>query len=249
MGQGRNIRDVMGHENMEKEPIISKWRKGKELEDEKIAEGFVSGETGKKEGVRRKNFETEEGRKRYVYKEVLSLQEAKDTILIYRIFREANLPVVDFAKIIKKRIGEHDEFVIAMQDLTEENSLIVTERLRADIPEELKIRMIGALAVIHNNGVYDYHPGLSFALREEQSEKGSKVVDFKIIDYANFEIKKEQQENPSEKTDTSRRSFDEECSRDLKELLRGIVSEEDKLREHLINLYWETRSSGRRRLE
>ena len=54
-------------ENMEREPIISKWHKGKELEDKRIAEGFVSEETGKRQGVRRKIFETEEGRKRYMY--------------------------------------------------------------------------------------------------------------------------------------------------------------------------------------
>lgn len=241
--------------NIEKEPIISKWHKGKELEDKKIAEGFVSGETGKKEGVRRKIFETEEGKKQYVYKEVFNLQEAKDIMHIYRIFREANLPVVDFAKIIKKRIWGRDEFVVAMENLTEEGRLIVTERLRADIPEVLKIQMIKALAIIHNNGVYDYHPGLSFALREKQSEKGPEVVDFKVIDYANFEMKKEKQENIDEKINTLKIQFDEtgffdeECSKDLKELLRGIVSEDDEFREYLVNLYWKIRNSGNRQLE
>lgn len=245
----------MSKDSMEKEPIISQWHKSKEIEDKKIAGGFVSVFTGKGEGVRRKVFESEEGRRKmYVYKEVANLKEAKETMQIYAIFKEANLPVVNFAKIIKKKVKDMDEFIIAMEDLTQGGTLEVSERLRSDIPEHLKEQMVQALAVIHNNDVYDYHPGLSFALREKKrNHESSGVIDFKIIDYANFETRKQLEfdECREFKFEGNQRkpSFDEECKRDLRTLLKGITLADDIFREHLVNLYWQLRNSGVKRIE
>lgn len=106
---------------MKKEgPIISKWhKKGEELRDEKIGGGFVSEEVGKQMGVRLKELKTEEGQKFYVYKEVMDKQEARDVLAIYKKLKEAGLPVVRFAKVIKKKVEGKDEFILVMEDLTE----------------------------------------------------------------------------------------------------------------------------------
>ncbi|TSC78556.1 MAG: hypothetical protein G01um101429_732 [Parcubacteria group bacterium Gr01-1014_29] len=239
----------------EKEPVLSKWHKEEEVGDERIADGFVSGETGKQMGVRRKSFETPEGEKFYVYKEVRNLQEAKDSMEIYQNMKTAGLPVVEFAKIIKKKSESGDnEFVIAMEDLTEGGNIIVISLSegedpefstqahvrREDIPFEIKEQMIHALAVIHDHDMYDYHPGISFVIRTEDTGGGSVgVFDFKIIDYANF-MTRAKKKRVEERQQMKEKPFEQDCQDDLRVLLRGIVVN-DQEQEHLINLYRKSR--------
>lgn len=244
---------------MKKEgPIISKWhKKGEELRDEKIGGGFVSEEVGKKMGVRLKEFETKDGKRFYVYKEVMDRHEAKEVLSIYKTLQEAGLPVVEFAKVIKKRVVG-DEFVLAMEDLTENNryeiiSLDSSFRLKyypprsslaieqTRLPEEFREQMVKALAIMHNLGIYDYHPGLSFVLRlkEEEDEEAEEIaLDFKIIDYANLKFSEEI--NPEK--------FNKECREDLKTLLFGIIFEPGQ-EDYLCSLYDNLRSSGIRQYE
>lgn len=231
----------------EKGPILSKWHKGEETEDKRIGGGFVSDEVGKKQGVRRKKFETVEGEKAYVYKEVLDKEDAKQTIQIYQTFKEAGLPIVGFAKIIRKKVNDNIEYSLAMEDLTENgvysvvevrqrvNGKVISELIAtSENPKKLQEDMIKALAVIHNNGIYDYHPDISFAIRlyESENEMGVSIKDFKIIDYANFEEKKEGKDGEFE--------FHAECLKDLDRLLNSICSDEAQV-DRLKKLYFALR--------
>jgi hypothetical protein len=135
-------------------------------------------------------------------------QTALDTLESYNKMKALDLPVVDFLKIVKKREGSEDNYYIAMQDLSDAgknlvvelwqpsrdpdtNQLHYTENLwkEAINADEIKDKMIKALAVLHNNGIFEFHPILSFALivDREKINKGKKFpLDFKILDYSNF---------------------------------------------------------------
>lgn len=232
---------------MEKDPIISKIHKGEEIEDKRIASGFVSGEMGKQMGVRRKVFETEEGEKMYVYKEVEDLKEAKDTMQIYMSLREAGIPVVSFAKIIKKKVDGRDEFVIAMEDLTENGKIRVVEIKDLEsvkelvLPFEMKEDIIKSLAQIHNMGIYDYHPGISFVIRFESKDGEIRAIDFKVIDYANFETLAQAKER-ADKGERMSTEFEVECVRDLDAIIKSIADGVNEIF-NLTNLYEENRRS------
>ncbi|MDP9249576.1 MAG: hypothetical protein M3M85_03660 [bacterium] len=223
---------------MEENPILSKWHKGKETADTKIGDGFVSAHTGRKIGLRRKNLDTPEGEKFYVYKEIGNMKEAKDSMEIYQKMKMLNLPVVEFAKIIKKRSAdEKDEFLFAMEDLTRNGEYevieVVLSSLIREIPTDITEGMVKALATVHNHGMYDYHPNISFALRT----KNDQVVDFKIIDYANFTTKERERSWASYREG----DFENECEKDLFTLLDLLgLGKQDQ--ENLASLYRKERS-------
>lgn len=236
---------------MKKEPpIFSKIHKGEQLSDEKIAEGFETGEMDQDRGIRRKKFQTESGSFHYVDRSLPNEYEAKRVMEIYQILREAGLPVVDFAKTIRKKIDDEIKFFLAMEDLTEDGKFSITEvydrtpqLLATSVnPIVLQEQMIRALAIMHNNEVVDFHPGLSFALRIQSREKDKQesVVDFRIIDYPNLT------KGGLPKGWDGNFEFEEECSSDLKQLLRGVVFEENQ-RQKLENLYRQIREGGERK--
>lgn len=233
---------------MEKEPpIFTKIHKGKQLEDKRIAEGFETGIMDEGRGVRRKKFETEDGHFYYVDRSLPSEYEARRVMQIYMDLKEAGLPVVDFAKTIRKKEGEKIRFFLAMEDLTEDGKFSITEvydktpRLvsASSNPSALQESMIRALAIMHNNEVVDFHPGLSFALRTQprQEDQQEAAVDFRIIDYPNLT------EGGLPKGWSGNYNFEEECDSDLRQLLKGIVYE-DTQRQHLEDLYKQIRERG-----
>ncbi|HBQ21810.1 MAG TPA: hypothetical protein DD708_07735 [Deltaproteobacteria bacterium] len=232
---------------MEKEPpIFTKIHKGKQLGDEKIAEGFETGEMDGGRGIRRKKFETEDGYFYYVDRSLQSEYEAVRVMQIYQLLKDAGLPVVDFAKTIRKKIDGKIKFFLAMEDLTEDDKFTVTEVYnktpqliaKSSNPSALQEQMIWALAVMHNNEVVDFHPGLSFALRTQPREEDQQeaAVDFRIIDYPNLT------KGGFPKGWSGGYNFKAECSSDVRQLLEGIVFE-DSQKQHLENLYRQIRES------
>lgn len=229
-------------------PILSQWHQFPVSSDEKIGEGFVSGQLGKQMGVRRKVFETPTGAESYVYKEVASESEARSSIGIYTSMKEAGLPVVSFAKILRKKVDGIFEYAIAMEDLTEGGVLIVHEFhgtkegpspieeiiSHSEVAHHLMEEVIYLLAVLHNNEIIDYHPGISFAIR---TDRDGVIVDVKIIDYANFESLKDMRPLRGM---TKEETFDSECESDLRSVLYNLTSN-PALQEELVNLYWNIR--------
>src|SRR3989338_8324360 len=208
---------------MEKEPpIFSKIHKDEQLGDEKIAEGFETGEMDNGRGIRRKIFKTEDGLFYYVDRSLANEYEAKRVMEIYQVLQKAGLPAVDFAKTIRKKVDNEIKFISASSN-----------------PSALQEQMIRALAVMHNNGIVDFHPGLSFALRTQTREDDKRVaaIDFRIIDYPNLT------KDGLPRGWNGEFDFEQECSSDLNRLLRGIVFEESQ-KEQLENLYRQTRESA-----
>lgn len=231
-------------------PIISKLHRDASKEhDELISKaGYVSGSTGKEEGVRRKILIGEEEVFAYAYKEVYDIKEARKVMGIYQRMKDLGLPVVDFAKIRRRKSGEQMEYEILMEDLTEKGQKNVMEISmwthgeaidiieQSQNPQQLREEMAEALATLHNNGIYDYHPGLSFALVFEDEREG---VEFKIIDYANFET----EEDLNERNPNNKGTFESECSSDLKRLLEYTCeSKEDE--KAVREIYHQKRFSG-----
>ena len=238
---------------MEKESIISKIHKeNAEIEDYKISDaGYISTEEGKRRGVRKKVFEGPDGRHYYVYKEVRDLDEAERTMDIYGTFKRLGIPVAGFAKIIKKRVGESDEFIVAMEDLTDDDKLEVVEIFQLKdwfinkgllIPQEIKIGMVQALARIHNEGIFDFHPGLSFALRVKkiEGEDDFSVFDFRVIDYANF-MREGVPGIPLPKVRSVAGVYKEEQVEDLNFMLTRVTID-NREREYLKKIYRNERS-------
>src|SRR3989344_194246 len=230
---------------MEKEPpIFSKIHKGEQLSDEKIAEGFETGEMDEGRGIRRKKYQTEKGIFYYVDRSLANEYEAKRVMEIYQTLQKAGLPTVDFAKIIRKRVNGEIKLFLAMEDLTENGKYSISEvyektpefiSISAN-PSALQEEMVRALAIMHNNRIIDFHPGLSFALRTQTRKEDKRViaVDFRIIDYPNLT------KGGLPKGWDGEFDFESECSSDLNRLLRGIVFEESQ-RERLENLYRQIR--------
>lgn len=220
----------------EKEPILSEWHRGEEVSDEKIAEGHISGKTGKREGVRRKVYETPEGARFYVYKEVMDKKEAEDSMSVYLAMKRANISVVKFAKVIKKKSEAGKvEYKIAMEDLTENGLFVVSEPVednlipKNEIPIEIKEEMFRILGKIHNLGLYDWHRGISLVVRGRKV--GEKLDDFecKVIDYANF--------REARRT----KDFSTECERNVAMLLKGLHVNDEEEEQQLRSIYAKSR--------
>lgn len=196
--------------------IISPTMKGELGKDEVIStRGFVSTEVGKKLGVQR--------REGIVYKEALSLNDAKRNRRIYERLRESGLPVVGFLKIVKKGEGGKDAYYLAMNDLTEGDkyNLIEVSSLPFDksipkLSKSMQAQLADALAVMHNAGVVDVHPGLSIAIRRER-ESGI-IHDFVFIDYDNMSGVDE------ELKDGGNWDFEAETKNDLETLIKCVYA-------------------------
>ncbi|HEY4494302.1 MAG TPA: hypothetical protein VJB95_02630 [Candidatus Paceibacterota bacterium] len=148
----------------------------------------------------------------YTEKPLRSEKAARETLEMYQQLNLLGLPVVSFLKIIQKQekstgqnqysvamedLSAHDKnLVLMMGDTTENpdnpaNKLDSQELLeKAKNTEELIDQMARALAVLHNNGIYEFHNKLSFFLVASRSAIGEKserpTLDFKILDYSNF---------------------------------------------------------------
>lgn len=183
-------------------------------------------------GIRRKRFKTEDGHFYYVDRSLANEYEAKRVMEIYQVLQKAGLPAVDFAKTIRKKVNGETKFFLAMEDLTEDGKYSMAEVYdktpefiaACANPTDLQEKMIRALAIMHNNGIVDFHPGLSFALRTQVREEDKRVVaiDFRIIDYPNLTM------GGLPKGWDGEFDFEQECSSDLRRLLQGIVFEESQ---------------------
>lgn len=225
-------------------PNIGPWRKGEVVADEKIGSGFESddiqegtGEGAESGGVRRKMFLTGEGVHNLVEKPIKDKQEAKRVYGIYDRMRQAGLPVVNLLKVIREKAGSEVQYKLAMEDLTSGGSLEVldlspgygdspgTKRIIGQYSkaEELRAGMVRALAVLHNNGIVDFHPGISISLRRDLATQ--ELVDFKVIDYSNFTGKALPRGWQPREVD-----LQYECDHDLEVLLSSVAeSEEDRV--------------------
>jgi hypothetical protein len=132
---------------------------------------------------------------------------ATKTLEMYQKLKALGLPVVSFLKIGRRgsKYNYGNQFYIQMEDISESgHNLVVpiwpTPRdgnkaasnllTRAENRKVIIEKMIKALAVLHNNDVYESHATLSFFLvvEDTKSSKNDKLkLDFKILDYSNFD--------------------------------------------------------------
>lgn len=195
--------------NESKGPIIAK------LEKNRIHPRDLGRGTETKGISQIKSFEAseiEEGQPASYAEKPLDPVEGKnvalDTLEMYQKLKSLGLPVVSFLKIVKRREGDQDNYYIAMEDLSEAGKNLVVEIWQpkkdpqtgklhfveslwkgAENFSEIRDQMVRALAVLHNNGIFEYHPVLSFVVVVEKSKVGSgqkHPLRFKIIDYSNF---------------------------------------------------------------
>ncbi|HOX40568.1 MAG TPA: hypothetical protein PK263_00055 [bacterium] len=229
-------------ENEGELPILSQLHHSPIISDQRIAGGFISDATGKQMGVRERVFDSPQGEQRYVYKEVFNLKEARATMQIYYLLKQAGLPVVAFAKIIRTYNESRyrhfkNELVIAMEDLAQNGEFELRELSgdpKVEVPFRLKENLIRALAIIHNNDVCEFHPSLSLALRIKDDHSGKReVVDFKVIDYANFKTKNEFPDG----------KFELDSTKKLHQLLQSIGSS-DSEKSVLQEFYYRVLESG-----
>lgn len=219
----------------DKQPIISKWHSGEQIEDAQIgSEGHIA-------EVRRRVFDTPEGKKSYAVKLLDSAQEAARIFKIYSTFKTAGLPVVGFMKSIHRKEDSKDIVECAMEDATEGDKYSLQAVYyqvgsksypilsRANNAPQLRDQMVDALAVIHNLGIYHFHSRTSFFLRVDQANPSN--VDFIILDYSNFA----EETNPRSYR-REIRPFAQECNDNLMELLNGLTPEA-KEREQLEERY------------
>lgn len=238
--------------------LYSELHKGKKEVDVKVGSGFETGERG----VRRKVYRTKEGLAYYVDKKISSEKEAKRVMQIYQKMREAGLPIAQNAKIIRKKEDGKIVFYIAMEDLTQGGNLDITELVSSEklrqhnliehLEEPLKFKesIIRALAIMHNNEIFNFHPTISFVLltsrhylkpKLREKYKGHTRLSFKIIDYSNFAYK----ELPPgwESIDVKAGVAAKEMEHDLNKMSLCLGKNQDEMT-HLVNTYWEIRESG-----
>lgn len=148
----------------------------------------------------------------YVEKPLKSEKAARETIEMYNQLSLLGLPVVQFLKIVKTREvhTEQDQYSVAMEDLSAHGQNLVLKvgdmmedpenpgnKLDSQVlleksknAQDLVEQMARALAVLHNNGIYEFHNQVSFFIITDRSEDGRKAggyeLDFKILDYSNF---------------------------------------------------------------
>lgn len=218
--------------NMEKGwPILSKIHKnGKESEEVISTSGHettIFDKIEKWRGVKRQTYKTPEGGGfHYADRSLESEIEAKRTMRVYQAMKEANLPVMNFAKVIRKKIDGNIKYLLAMEDLTDNGKFFLSEITGAGVSYEtkykdagvfiddnsenpmlLKKQLVQAMAIMHNNGMAEFHTGQvsialrfarggekEFAFQRKGRSIGSKkyyynIKDFRIIDYPNFFIK------------------------------------------------------------
>jgi hypothetical protein len=175
----------------EKPPIISKLL-GSDLEGiDYITRGFEA-------EIWKEVHNTPEGQKSFIEKKPLTPEDLKHTLEVYRNFKNYNLPVVDFLKARKSKSKRFNiTYSIVMEDLTQNGKFELPMKRSefgtlinlAQDPDKMRHQMVQGLAVIHNNGYFDFHPlvGLGIAVRKNKhAEVGESRVDFKFLDYSNF---------------------------------------------------------------
>lgn len=198
--------------------------------------------------VSRKTFDTPEGERSYAYKEVASLQEAQRSHQIYTELSEAGLPVAGFMKIITAKRDGEPVYALAMEDASEggkyrlfqvnmvsdgyNNTQVKDAIARCADPEQLAKRMTGALATMHNLGIYDSHPGLSFFLKQDVAN--SSMVDFVILDYSNL----------SRESDVGNDRFERECSSDLRVLVTSLEDLPEAMSNDAVKQYHQIRTKA-----
>jgi len=227
--------------------FVPQWQPGIQVGDEFLGAGQVA-------EVRRRTFEYDGGTLAYAYKWMHDLDEAKRTVDVYERLKEAKLPVVSFVVPIAWKDTSGDTLVgISMEDMTAGGSRsIVNVRQKQVVtpnythdgvlaeasadPTALKHRMIRDLAVMHNNGLYDFHPGISFFLQFDHADKRN--VSHVILDYSNICYREMPAGWPWNRGD-----FETECIDDAHKLLDGLAGNA-KQYQSLLFLYRDTRRRG-----
>jgi len=146
----------------------------------------------------------------YVEKPLRSERAARETYKMYRKLSSLCLPCLSFLKVVRKKEEGEIKYSVAMEDLSAHGENLVLmmgdtaedpnnpgnrinpiELLeKANNTEEIVDQMARALAVLHNNGIYEYHNKISFFIVVKKSEIGENserpILEFKILDYSNF---------------------------------------------------------------
>lgn len=187
-------------------PIITKLRQTQK-EPKVIGSGLEV-----QSGEHIKSFKVEDSEiSSYVEKPFREEKAARETLEMYRKMHALGLPVVRFLKIVKsKEPFKEEKCSAAMEDLSAHGQNLVlivsdvVENLYNPRPpvssqellenaantEELMDQMAKALAVLHNNDIYEFHNQISFFIVVNKSEIGIKSskprLNFKILDYSNF---------------------------------------------------------------
>jgi hypothetical protein len=236
------------------EPIFAPTMKKEPLKQKKIGVGT---ETPFR-GVVRNTYEIGPDNTEFVFVDRYLLDEAKaiTAMAVYQRLKQAGLPVTSFAKTIRKKENGEIRFFLAMEDLTENDRYKVSE-IRAqnhndysfktpkmlegaENRKQLQKQMVRALAVMHNLGVYEFHPTISFVLRTKLTNDTEKIEDFRIIDYSNFKIYDPQSSS------IDREKFVELCQKNLDALIEVIALDNDQKAE-LSSLYDSVRESNLQR--
>jgi hypothetical protein len=173
------------------QPIIGKWKQGVENDPVDLGAGYEADVTGK-------SFTDQAGESHgYAYKEYQVYTELEEAQKNYLRLKEAGLPVASFLKVhyTQKADGSRIQNLI-MEDMSEQGAYsleVIADGFNFDHKwnpglienkTEIMENMVRALAVIHNNGMYHTHDGMSFFIRTrlDNSTQG----DFVVLDYSNF---------------------------------------------------------------
>lgn len=216
------------------EPLIAKWHQGEHIKSDYLGEGVQS-------EVHREAYLTESGPEVYALKDDLDEPEVRRALDIYQKLRAAGLPVVSFLKTrySKNELG-NSRTGIVMEDATHNGQyelapmydgkgLYGTNLLsRCKEVPQLMMNTVRALAVMHNNQIYDFHPGLSFFFRREVEHPEN--VDFILLDYSNMTTSDKQKIHKGDGVFVDREpALDPEIeySRDLKVLMDSFPRDND----------------------
>lgn len=227
-------------ESVDPQEHVASWHQARELERELIG-------SGNEGAVYRRRFDTPQGERYYAHKEAKSETEAIRTYAIYKDLQEAGLPVADFLKThhYKDEVYGEDRTALIMEDVSHDGKyqlkaagdFAFAEVAGAKDPKKLQKDMVRALAVMHNLGIYDFHPGLAMSVRVNKDDPSD--VDFVFIDYSNMQ----KPENPTETREFGPIDFEEECQADRVILLSGIGAYGEAA-EELTDYYNAIRDSG-----
>lgn len=229
------------------QPLISQWHNGEQIADNYLGAGCEA-------EVRRRTFQTEQGIVHYAYKPVHSQYEATRIADIYTRLRDANLPVTQFLKTRREKAADGSRvFSLIMEDVSENDRYFVENvesrpigipgydgsRPLADLsdqPMALKSDMLKDLAVIHNLGIFDFHPGISFF--HTIAVDNSSNVSFRILDYGNFT-----HQGMPDGWDAAPFTLEDEMEHDARTLV-GALSSDYMEQVALFDRYFEVRDRG-----
>lgn len=227
-------------------PLLSRVHASKLLDESVISmSGFETGQMGNKYGIRRKVYQVDGEIFNVAEREISGAREAMRVMDIYSKLRSARLPVVTFAKSVRRKNGETIQMYLAMEDLTKggqreavEIGTDVAKELLSEqeVLDELQNDMTVALAVMHNNGIVDFHPGISFVLVADKDSESTQVS-FRIIDYSNLTYRS------LPEGWNGAFNFDEECEHDF-DVLAKSVDVDGKATPRLQTIYQHIRDKG-----